>query len=298
MSASSPIQSPRTPTSSASSSNSSRHTFGADASPALHQYSDALRRAMEARFQAVARAGSNAKLPEDAAHDPDYGYDENPFDTRARLLQSFGDKLEGASRSSESISSEPTVDGPPTPEHPAEPLNNMNAMEVTLNSPIDESFIEFGRSRTSSSYPSSLEADSALMSRSASYNGCDTPSSEASFEAGRASDYLSLYGRTRSPSATPSSIGSARFRQQLTPLTPLTPGSNNRRRRYHPYQETTCEWDEAVLTRTTSETMLLAAGLGAQRQRRRRVDAGAAPASGTPAAPSSAPHPSAQVQAA
>lgn len=293
MSTSSPIQSPRTPSSSLSS-NSSRHTFGADTSPALHQYSDALRRAMEARFQAVARAGSTAKLPDDAAQDPDYGYDEDPFDTRARLLQSFGDKLEGASRSSESISSEPTVDGPPTPAHPAEPLENMNAMEVTLNSPIDESYFEFGRSV--SSYPSSLEPGSALMSRSASYNGCDTPSSEASFEAGRASDYLSLYGRTRSPSATPSSIGSARFRQQLTPLTPVTPGSNSRRRRYHPYTETSCEWDEAVLTRTTSETMLLAAGLGAQRQRRRRPDAGAAPPPS--GAPASAPQPSAQVQAA
>lgn len=286
MSASSPIQSPRTP-SSTISSNSSRHTFGADTSPALHQYSDALRRAMKARFQAVAQAGSTAKLPEDAAHDPDYGYDENPFDTRARLLQSFDDKLDGASRSSDSIASEPTVDGPPTPEHQStEPLENMTAMEVTLNSPIDESYFEFGRSMASS-YPSSLDPGSALMSRSASYSGCDTPSSEASFEAGRASDYLSLYGRTRSPAQTPSSVGSARFRQQLTPLTPVTPGSS-RRRRYHPYTETSCEWDEAVLTRTTSETMILAAGLGAQRQRRRRHDAGAA---------GGAPQPHAQVQA-
>lgn len=286
MSASSPLQSPRTP-SSTISSNSSRHTFGAPTSPALHQYSDALRRVMEARFQAVARAGSTARLPDDAAHDPDYGYDEDPFDTRARLLQSFD--VDGAPRSSESSSSEPTVDGPPTPEpKPAAPLDNLNAMEVTLNSPINESFLEFG-AMSSASYPSSLDPGSALMSRSASYNGCDTPSSEASFEAGRASDYLSLYGRPRSPAQTPSSIGSARFRQQLTPLTPVTPGS--RRRRYHPYTETSCEWDEAVLTRTTSETMLLAAGLGAQRHRRRRADAGAAAGSG-------APQPPAQVQAA
>lgn len=291
MSSSSPIQSPRTPSSTASS-NSSRHTFGADTSPALHQYSDALRRAMGARFHEVAQAGSTAQLPEDPAHDPDYGYDENPFDTRARLLQSFAAKLGSASGSAESMSSGATVDGPRTPQHvsaPREPLDNMAAMEITLDSPPAAlSYFDFG-SAASTSYPSSLEPGSAFMSRSASYSGCDTPSSEASFEAGRASDYLALYGRTRSPAHTPSSIGSARFRQQLTPLTPLTPGS--RRRRFHPYTEASCEWDEAVLTRTTSETMLLAAGLGAQRHRRRRAEANAAASSGAPQAP-------AQVQAA
>ncbi|CAK9780582.1 hypothetical protein CC85DRAFT_303389 [Cutaneotrichosporon oleaginosum] len=283
----------------------------------IQKYRDALRRDLKARYEAAARAGLNARVPADAKHDPDYGYDENPFDTRARLLHSF-DPLSPASpplprsvsSSSSSLSEEPEPEPQPEP--------------IALNSPAPS----IPRRRWSAA-PDAVGLASAAMSRSSSLSLCDTPGSEMSFEVGRTADYVGLYGRPSlrfstagiSPARTPppppvvsttsshavfnpsplgafnsplgtfgtcgpSPLGTfgtctatatpPKDRRSLlgaTPLKPLkplaqlahTPSPQPRRGRRSRAPDA---WADVVLTRSESETMLLAAaGYASQRCR-------------------------------
>jgi hypothetical protein len=117
------------------------------------------------------------------------------------------------------------------------------------------------------------------------FDGTSTPSSEASFEVGRASDWLNMYGRTlNTPPATSqrNSLGNPILTptslRQLTLLTPSPsprPSSPGRRfRRPLSKQLTTTsasptQCDPPAMARTISESMILAAGLSSQRERRR-----------------------------
>ncbi|BEJ13698.1 hypothetical protein CspHIS471_0308720 [Cutaneotrichosporon sp. HIS471] len=248
----------------------------------IQKYRDALRRDLTARYEAAARAEVGATVPSDAEYDPDYGYDENPFDTRARLLLSIA--------------------GPITPESPPSRKRLADDEEAfVLDSPAPRrrwSHVP----ETESGPPSGLA--SAAMSRSSSFSCCDTPGSEMSFEIGRTSDYVGLYGRPSlrlhasgiSPSCTPppppvvSSTSSHTFTPsplvpkekkdkrysilgrltplKMKPLTHLTPSPQPRRSRRRRVPVPELDWDEVVLTRSESETMLLAAaGFASQRSR-------------------------------
>jgi hypothetical protein len=268
----------------------------------IQKYRDALRRDLTARYEAAARAGLNAKAPVDAKHDPDYGYDENPFDTRARLLLSFA-------------SDQGPVETPISPESPprrkrvlSEETDAAAAPVAVLDSPAPS--VRSTRRRWSyAAQPDSTPASglaSAAMSRSSSLSFCDTPGSEMSFEVGRTSDYVGLYGRPSlrvqttgiSPARTPppppvvsaasshavfnpsplgTSLTPPKERRNsllgrltpIKPLTQLTPSPQPRRsRRRRSRQPELDAWDEVVLTRSESETMLLAAaGFASQRCR-------------------------------
>ncbi|GMK53540.1 hypothetical protein CspeluHIS016_0101260 [Cutaneotrichosporon spelunceum] len=270
----------------------------------IQNYRDALRRDLRARYEAAARAGVGATAPPDAKEDPDYGYDEDPFDTRARLLLSVATPITPPETS-------------PTCERLAE-----EAEDVVLDSPAPSrrrwSFVP----QLEPAPPSGLA--SAAMSRSSSFSCCDTPGSEMSFEIGRTADYVGLYGRlplrvhasgispartpppppvisSTSPYATfnPSPLGAApkeKDRRQallarltplkmLSPLTPLAPSPRTvtagtpadvqpqpqapPRRCQRPRRPVPdLDWDGVVLSRSESETMLLAAaGFASQRSR-------------------------------
>lgn len=292
----------------------------------IQKYRDALRRDLKIRYEAAARAGRDAKVPADAAHDPDYGYDENPFDTHARLLLSFTD----ASHAPAAASSYPiSPESPPRRKRVLEYPEEQEGQDVAvLDSPAPS--IRSTRRRwsytsgsvsASGSTPASGLA-SAVMSRSSSLSYCDTPGSDMSFEVGRAADYVGLYGRPSlrvqtsgiSPARTPppppvvqsatsghasftpsplATVSTSPFLQAtptstakerrnsllgagrvtpLKPLTQLTPSPQarrSRRRRSRCADAAALDgWTEAVLSRSESETMLLAAaGFASQRSR-------------------------------
>lgn len=246
------------------------HTFMT--TPSIQKYSDALRRALSARFESVAAAGRNARPPPPAARyeDPDYGYDEDPFDTRAKLLLSLGNR-------------QPEADSPPP-----EPGHQSKS-----HAP-DESFFDLGSDTEYETESIPRRWSVASSSPSVWVEGTSTPSSlvsrfsEASFEVGRASDWVNVYGRSRL--STPQSrrnsfsnihaFGNAQLTPAgLRPLTPLTPSPQpvrRLRRRAHPYDfdgasTPPSPYEPPMIARTTSETMILAAGLASQRERRRPV---------------------------
>lgn len=250
----------------------------------IQKYSDALRRAMTARFEQVAQAGLNAKAPLDAATDVEYGFDENPFDTHARLLSSLSyspssstQPLEISTASSSSSSHSHSLSHAHAHAHshshshhslrpPRRPKRVLDLdNDVVLDSPLPSP-----RRRASISTPrpgSSLSRNSSLS--------CSTPSSETSFEVGRSSDYLGLYGKRPTPRTPPACSPSDRrnslLGSSLRPLTALTPSpqpQKRSKRRSKSFDEADGGWDEHVLARTDSETMLLAAGLASQRGRR------------------------------
>ncbi|KAL1408827.1 hypothetical protein Q8F55_005641 [Vanrija albida] len=286
----------------------------------IQKYSIDLRRAISARFEAVSIAGHDARLPPDAAHDPDYGYDEDPFDTRAKLLLSLGDQdipplpsgvrpvrrvlslgdddtddqddtTTSGHRSRKSLDAPAAIStGPNSPPPPHEmrldsPPLSLPPMRAAFNRP---------RSVSMTSIASSYDDDDEAM--------VDTPgsmislASEASFEAGRSSDYLQAYGEETIPRAPPSPRPASRpssrptsmlfdtVTNALRPLTQMPAGSHNRvqalqsarrptlgrrqRSRSRPYPDATDPWDEATaMGRTPSETMILAAGFASQRGR-------------------------------
>lgn len=319
-----PVTPPTVPRSSMSSSSSALTTPPSS----IQKYRDALRRDLTARYEAAARAGQNAKAPDDASQDPDYGYDENPFDTRARILLSFADP-------SHAPGAAPAL--PLSPDLPETPQQRKRGLDLDFGDSLDSSgdivldspapSIRSTRRRwsyTSASAGHSAPASglaSAAMSRSSSFSCCDTPGSEMSFEIGRTDDYLGLYGRPSlrvhtsgiSPARTPPpppmvssnshshavfnpsplattvsttpfatsspapSASTAKERRNsvlgrsspIKPLTQLTPPPQPRRSRR---RKSRCvdgaDWDQIVLTRSESETMLLAAaGFASQRSR-------------------------------
>ncbi|RSH88420.1 uncharacterized protein EHS24_000965 [Apiotrichum porosum] len=270
----------------------------------IQKYSDALRRALSARFEAVALAGQAAVLPEEAATDPDYGYDEDPFDTRARLLLSFAEHQDAAQSSTTT---------PPVP-----PLPTVSAIPPTASAPplvehvfdLSEAYeVELASPR---SPPRRWSMTSSFSNRDSFVDGAETPNSgisvwsEASFEAGRSSDYVSLYGRPRSVDYRDLALergGSERSQRSvrseyntserrssllagsIRPLTVVTPSPQPRRllRRPKPYDTSNGNsssvantptpppydtyYETPNLARTTSESMILAAGLAVQRSR-------------------------------
>lgn len=284
----------------------------------IQKYSIDLRRAISARFEAVSLAGHDARLPPDAAHDPDYGYDEDPFDTRAKLLLSLGDQdippLPSGVRPVRRVLSlgdddddhdnnnpsghplRKSLDAPAAiSSGPNAPPNEMRLDSPPLSLPPMRSSFTRPRSVSMASIASSYDDDDEVM--------VDTPgsmvslASEASFEAGRSSDYLEAYGEemiTRTPprprpssrpSSRPTSMLFDTVTNALRPLTQL-PGTGNHNRvqalqssrrptlgrrqrsRSRPYPDATDPWDEATaMGRTPSETMILAAGFASQRGR-------------------------------